>query len=235
MASVTSFILWYFTLTLLGGLTFPIAHRMFPALADRGYSLSRALGLLLWGFCFWLLASLGVSGNDASGILLGLAVVLGLAIGSLSGGRQFIVNLKNLWDWIKQNWKAVLAVEILFLLAFAFMALVRSANPESLGTEKPMELAFINAILRSPTFPPHDPWLSGYAISYYYFGYVMAAMLAKFTATSGGMAFNLMLASLFGLNAVGAFGIGYDLLGAYSRHRSPGSSRINLLHSFLFP
>ncbi len=42
-----------------------------------------------------------------------------------------------------------------------------------------MELAFINAILRSPAFPPHDPWLSGYAISYYYFGYVLVAMIAR--------------------------------------------------------
>ena len=62
------------------------------------------------------------------------------------------------------------------------MAFVRAANPEILGTEKPMELAFINAILRSPAFPPHDPWLSGYAISYYYFGYVLVAMLASWLA-----------------------------------------------------
>jgi uncharacterized membrane protein len=43
----------------------------------------------------------------------------------------------------------------------------------------------------------------------------MAALLAKFTATSGGVAFNLMLSSLFAMNAVGAFGVGYDLLSAY--------------------
>ena len=232
---MTSVILWYLTITLLGLLSFPIAHRMFPALADRGYSLSRALGLLLWGFFFWLLTSLGISNNDSAGILLGLAFVLGLTIWAQSGGRQFINNFLELGNWSKKNWKLVVAVEVLFFLAFAFMALMRSANPESLGTEKPMELAFINAILRSPTFPPHDPWLSGYAISYYYFGYVMAAMLAKLTATSGGVAFNLMLASLFALNAVGVFGVGFDLLSAYSQRQTSGSSRGNILPSFLFP
>jgi uncharacterized membrane protein len=66
-----------------------------------------------------------------------------------------------------------------------------------------MELAFINAILRSPTFPPHDPWLSGFSISYYYFGYVLTAMLAKFTGTLGSVAFNLMLALIFALSASG--------------------------------
>jgi YYY domain-containing protein len=233
---MTSLLLWYLTITMLGLLTFPLAHRIFPALADRGYTLSRALGLLLWGFFFWLLASLGVVQNDAGGILLALVLVMGLVIWALgTGERKFKGSLQDLLDWLRTNWKLVLATEILFLAAFSFMAVVRAANPESLGTEKPMEMAFINAILRSPTFPPHDPWLSGYAISYYYFGYVMAAMLAKVTATSGGMAFNLMLAALFSLNAAGAFGVGYNLLTAYTRSRSPESSRSHILPSFLFP
>jgi len=233
---MVSFLLWYLTLTLLGLLTFPLAHRLFPALADRGYTLSRALGLLLWAFFFWLMASLGIAQNDTGGILLALILVLGLVVWALAaGGGKFKDSLQALAAWVKTNWKLITTIEVLFLLAFSFMAFVRSANPESLGTEKPMEMAFINAILRSPTFPPHDPWLSGYAISYYYFGYVMAAMLGKLTATSGGMAFNLMLSSLFALNAVGAFGVGYNLLSAYARHRYPDSPRPNILPSLLFP
>jgi uncharacterized membrane protein len=42
-----------------------------------------------------------------------------------------------------------------------------------------MEFAFLNAVGRSATFPPVDPWLSGFAISYYYFGYVMTSVLAR--------------------------------------------------------
>ena len=75
-----------------------------------------------------------------------------------------------------------------------------------------MELAFINAILHSPTFPPHDPWLSGYAISYYYFGYVMVAMLCRITATASGIGFNLAISSWFALTALGAYGILFNLL-----------------------
>jgi YYY domain-containing protein len=226
---------WYVTLTLLGLLTFPLAHRLFPALKDRGYTFSRAFGLLLWGFIFWLLASLGVIQNDTGGILLALVLLVGLVVWSLAAGGKFNERFHEVSGWLKENWKLVLATEVLFLAAFSFMALVRSANPESLGTEKPMELAFINAILRSPTFPPHDPWLSGYAISYYYFGYVMATLLAKVTATSGGVAFNLMLTSLFAMNTVGAFGVGYDLLSAYSKRETKNSSTSNILPSFLFP
>jgi YYY domain-containing protein len=122
----------------------------------------------------------------------------------------------------------ILTVELLFFLAFAFLVFVRAGNPEIVGTEKPMELAFINAILRSPTFPPHDPWLSGFGISYYYFGYVMTAMLAKATGTLGSVAFNLMLALIFALSAVGAYGVLYSLLDAWQKHKPRSNTyRIN--------
>jgi YYY domain-containing protein len=80
-----------------------------------------------------------------------------------------------------------------------------------------MELAFINSILRSPTFPTRDPWLSGYGISYYYFGYVLTAMLARLTGVAGSIAFNLMLALVFAMSATGSYGIIYNLLAAMQR------------------
>ena len=54
----------------------------------------------------------------------------------------------------------------------------------------------------------------GYAISYYYFGYVMTAMLAQLTGLTGSVAHNLMTSLVFGLAAIGSFGILYDLLAA---------------------
>ncbi|MGD8403661.1 MAG: DUF2298 domain-containing protein [Anaerolineales bacterium] len=213
------FFSWYLTVTLLGWLTFPLVYRLFPALADRGYSLSRAAGLLVWGYVFWLLTSLGLSQNDAGGLLLGLVFLAGLSFWALrsierrkSGESNPFGNLSILVSWIKYNRRLVLSVEGLFLVAFAFLAFVRASNPELTSAEKPMELMFINAILRSPTFPPRDAWLSGYAISYYYFGYVMTAMLAKLTGVPGTAAHNLMTALIFALGAIGSYGILYNLL-----------------------
>jgi hypothetical protein len=197
---------WYFLFLLLGWLSFPLAFRLFRRLPDRAYTLSRTLGLLLWGFVFWLLTSLGVLQNQPGGILAGLAILIGLSIWA-GWGRW-----REIWDWLRAHGRLILMVEIVFMLAFGFMVIVRASNPDATGTEKPMELAFINATLNSDTFPPHDPWLSGYAISYYHFGYILAAMLAKITTTTGGVAFNLMLVSVFALSASGAYGILYDLL-----------------------
>ncbi len=230
-----NFILWYITLTLLGLLTFPLTYRLFPKLADRGYSFARAAGLLIWAYAFWMLASLGVAQNDVGGILLGLAVLAGLSLfagaKSTDGSKSTQERLGEAFLWLGQNWRLVLSVEALFLLAFAFIAIVRAANPEALGTEKPMELAFINAILRSPTFPPRDPWLSGYAISYYHFGYIITAILAKITTTAGSVAFNLMLALVFALSAIGSYGIVYNLLTATTEDRKLNTET----RSFLAP
>ena len=213
------FFSWYLTVTLLGWLTFPLVYQLFPALTDRGYSLSRAAGLLIWGYIFWLLTSLGLSQNDAGGLLLGLLILAVMSLWALRsiGRRQrgesgLFGNLSILTSWVRHNRRLVLSVEGLFLVAFAFLAFARASNPELTSAEKPMELMFINAILRSPTFPPRDAWLSGYAISYYYFGYVMTAMLAKLTGVPGSAAHNLMTSLIFALGAIGSYGILYNLL-----------------------
>ncbi|MBN2387003.1 MAG: hypothetical protein JXB85_08280 [Anaerolineales bacterium] len=206
---------WYLLVSLLGLLTFPLAYRLFPGLADRGYSLARTVGLLVWGYVFWVMVSLGLAANTIGGLLLALAILTGISTWAVLDSREG--GMGGLFDWLKSNLRMVLTTEMLFLVAFALMAVVRAANPETVGTEKPMELAFINGILRSPTFPPRDPWLSGYAISYYYFGYVITAMLARLTGVLGSVAFNLMLALVFALGAIGAYGILYTLLALWDR------------------
>jgi YYY domain-containing protein len=230
---MTAFISWFILITLLGWLTFPLAYYLFPALADRGYTLARAFGLLVWAYIFWLFASLGIAQNDMGGLLLGLVILAGLSIWA------FIKCQSEIRDWLRQNRRLIITTESFFLVAFAFMAFVRASNPEifTAGGEKWMETAFITAILHSPTFPPHDPWLSGYAISYYYFGYVMTAMLAKFTGVSASIAHNLMLSLIFSLSAIGAYGLLYNLLTAYRQWRGDDQQQgvLPALGAFLAP
>jgi len=233
---MTAFIYWYLLIILLGWLTFPLAYYLFPALADRGYTLSRAFGLLIWGYVFWLFASLGIAQNDLGGLLLGLVILGGLSVWAFVKCKSEIIY------WTRSNRRLILITEGLFFATFGLMAFFRAANPEIVGTEKPMELMFINGIMNSPVFPPRDLWLSGYSISYYYFGYVMASMLAMFTGTPATMAFNLMISLIFGLSAAGAYGILYNLLSmrqnrrlATERNVEDHSSNDTSLSSFLFP
>lgn len=228
---MTTFFVWYLLISVIGWISFPIIFRFFPALQDRGYTLSRTFGWLIWGYFFWLLASLGVLRNDVGGLLFCLSVLVALSVWSLKSGK-----FDQIKFWVSQNLRLVIVVEILFFVSFALISIVRASNPSALGTEKPMELAFINAILRSPTFPPHDPWLSGYAISYYYLGYVLVAMLAKLTGTSGGIAFNLGISMVFALTALGAYGLVYSLISVFGgKIRRFNETRKKIWVSFFGP
>lgn len=198
--------LWYLIVTLAGYMTLPLAFRFLKFLPDRGYTLSRSLGLLIWGYFFWLLTSFGVLQNNAGGVLFALFLLAAVSALVFRGKwEEFKI-------WFDSQNGLIVTAEILFLIAYLFWAFVRAANPEIIYTEKPMELAFINAILRSPTFPPFDPWLAGYAISYYYFGYVIVAMIIHLSGVPSSIGFNLGIAMWFGLTALAAFGILYNLL-----------------------
>ena len=224
-----SFILWYLAIGAIGWLAFPLGYRLLRFLPDRGATMMKPLGLLVAGFIFWSFASYRVIQNDAGGVIISLAAVAGLSW--LAGRGRF----GEMRAWISANRKVILIAEVLFLLAFAAWAVVRAAVPEASGTEKPMELAFINAILHSTFFPPHDPWLSGYAISYYYFGYVLVAMLAKLTGQLGSIAFNLGLASWFGLVATAAYGLLDNLLELRKMATPPRNGSSSHLPALLAP
>ncbi|MCK5316699.1 MAG: hypothetical protein KAJ55_02230, partial [Anaerolineales bacterium] len=203
---------WWLISTLMGALTLPIAWRIFGRLEDRGYGFARALGLLLTGYFFWMGTTLHIFQPSIGGAVL---AVLALLVVSVWIGRS---SLRDMLVWFKEHRSTVLTMEILFLLAFLVWGFVRANNPEIIGTEKPMELAFLNAILHSDSFPPHDPWLSGYAISYYYFGYILLALLTRLTGVASGVAFNLGNSLWFALVTLGTYSLAYNFLA----RRTPG-------------
>ena len=198
--------LWYLASGLLGWLSLPLVHRIFGRLPDSGFGLTRPFGLLAAGYLLWLGANTGLVHNTWAGIV-GVILLLGLASWWAQRGRW-----AELRGWLSQKRGTILIMELLFALAFVGWAFVRSHDPAIVGTEKPMELAFLNAVLASETFPPLDPWLSGFAISYYYYGYVLAGMLTKLTAVAAGVAFNLTISLWFAMTAVAAYSLVYNLI-----------------------
>ncbi|HTP07475.1 MAG TPA: DUF2298 domain-containing protein, partial [Anaerolineae bacterium] len=123
-------------------------------------------------------------------------------------------DLRGLWR--EQRWLFI-TYEMVFAAALIGWAIFRAHSPDLSTTEKPMEFAFFNAINRSTTFPPLDPWLSGYAIAYYYFGYVMMSLMYKLTGVTAGIAFSLSNAFWFALAAASAFGVVGNLVLLFKR------------------
>lgn len=203
---------WWLLVTFAGGAVLPLIRRLLPSLPDEGYTLARTMGMLWVGYVFWLLSTLGFLVNNEGSIILAWVLVFALAWG------VYRARAGTTWrEWFTRNRAVILIGEVLFISLFFGWALVRANYPALTATEKPMELAFISAIERSQTFPPNDPWMSGYAISYYYFGYVMSAMLVKLSGVTTSVGFNLTLSLLFALTGLTTFGVVYNLVEATRR------------------
>jgi YYY domain-containing protein len=212
---------WWLVVLLLGAFLYPLLFFVLPTLADRGYIFSKLLGMLLLAYFAWLLASLHVLPFEHSSVLL-VFIALGLI-----GACAAMMQRRNLLAFLRQHWRLLLLTEVMFTLALLLFVGIRSLNPDLwnpyYGGEKPMELAFLNAILRSPYMPPLDPWFSGGYINYYYYGYVIFAALIKLTGIVPTTAFNLTIPTLFALTFSGAViivytftrRISFGLLGGY--------------------
>jgi len=204
-------LIWWLLLQLFGLVGLPLAFRLLGNLPDRGYVFARPLGLLLTGYLLWLGGSLGFWRNSVGGTVVAMVVVAGVGIWLYFGRRD---RENTLLGWLRAHKTYWLAMELLFIVALVGWTVFKSYNPnlETAGGEKWMEIAFINATLRSDGFPPPDPWLSGFGISYYYFGYVLMSMVTRLSGLPPAVAYNLFIPTLFALALTGAFGLIYNLV-----------------------
>lgn len=182
------------------------AYRLFHKLPDKGWAFSKMTGLVMTTFIFWLMTSYGLTSNTVGSIIFALIVFVGLSVWLYQQTDQ------GLWRFIQDNIGYVVTAELIFTLLFFVWAFVRAQNPQIINTEKPMEFAFLNAVTHSPTYPPLDPWLSGFAISYYYMGYIMMSLVGRLAAVQMAITFNLAIAWLVAGAGIGAFGIVYNLV-----------------------
>lgn len=202
-----NFLIWYLWTQAFSMAGAGITRRWLGGLPDRGYGASKAAGLILGGFAYWISITLGLSGNDVGAALLALAILAAAAVTlNRPAGTRLPRSLRDVPSYV---WWT----EAIFLVALAACALFRAYVPDitEAGGEKYMEIMFLNAILRSPTFPPNDAWLAGFPISYYYFGYVIQAMLTRVSGVAPAIAFNLSGALYFALAIVTAFSAGFNL------------------------
>lgn len=201
-------ILWYVVITILGWLVYPFVRIVFKGLKDHGYPFSKLTAILLIAFFTWWAGSLGIPYSKTT-----ISVVVTLLI--VLNGVIAYLDRANLVAEFKERKNYFLAVEAIALVFFTLFLLVRLGNPDLWhpykGGEKPMDFAYFNAVLKSTTFPPYDPWYAGGYINYYYYGFVIISVLVKWLGIVPSIAYNLILPSWFSFMALGAFSIGWNL------------------------
>ncbi len=204
--------LWYLTITALGLLAYPLVRFALPGLDDRGYPLARIVGLLLLAYLSWLAGSARIPVTRLT-IAAAFGMIAVLGVGLAWHQRD---ELRTEWQ---QKRDYFLTVEGLFLLFFLVFLLIRLGNPDLWhpwkGGEKPMDFSYFNAVLKSTSFPPYDPWFAGGYINYYYYGFVLVGMPVKLLGIVPAFAYNLILPTLFAMVALGAFSIVWNLGGQW--------------------
>jgi YYY domain-containing protein len=206
---VVGALVWYIFVFLLGLVAYPITRSALAGLRQYAYPLSRIVGLALLAWISWMGGSIGVPYTRIS-ISVALAVIAAAGFGLWFVRRN---QFKEEWN---SSRKFFVLVEVVFLVFFLIDLLIRLGNSDmwhpSKGGERPMDFSYFNAVLKSTSFPPYDPWFAGGYINYYYYGFVLAGTPVKLLGIVPSLAYNFILPTWFAMIAIGAFAVGYSLL-----------------------
>lgn len=188
--------IWAVAWMVLAWLAFPLVYSVFPALPLRGFMFGQVVAWLLLSLIpWWLTAVTGLPLWRREALMAFLLIFIGLN-GFLAWRKR-----AEFLPYLRQHWRALLAVQVLWLAAFAFGVVLRGVNPDmwhpNLGGERQMDLAYLHATLRAESFPPPNPWMSGFSINYYYIGFIIMGMPLKLFAIAPEIAPNLVLATLY--------------------------------------
>ena len=202
-----------------GLLAAPVAALLFGRLPGAGLGFSKILGLLLVTWLIWMAASLHVAAYGVpliAGVLVLLALAGLLSLGRLRGlGRRLAeagegrraTRLARLAlppdDTVRR--RLFLGGEAVFAVAYVLGVLLASFAPDVWNTEKPMDMSFITAINASAHFPPHDPWMSGETLNYYYLGHVALAWPIRLLQLRPDTGYLLCWGLLLALTATAAY------------------------------
>lgn len=205
-------ILWYLVISLLGWVVYPFVRLALRGLPDHGYPLTKLVGMLLLAYFSWLAGSAGIPVTK-----LLISIIAGLLL--VGGGILAWIQR----DSLKQEWQErkryFLMVELVAVSFLAIDVLIRLGNPDlwhpSKGGEKPMDFDYFNAIIKSTTFPPFDPWFAGGYINYYYFGFVLVGIPVKWLGIVPSIAYNLILPTMFSFLAMGAFSFAWNIISSW--------------------
>lgn len=200
-------IAWLLAIQLMAFAVLPLVCRMFAPFLDMGYPLSKTLGLVLVTFVVWAASNAGLCYFTQPTILICMA---------LTAAACWTLNpIRPVMQFLKVKWLTVVWTEALFLEIFLVFLIIRLYNPEVTWGEKCMDFTFMNALTRTVEFPPYEPWFSGTPLSYYYYGYVLLAMVTKLTSVPTSYGFNIAISLIPALSAITAFSLLYNMTRRY--------------------
>lgn len=206
MIQVAYVICWWLALEVIGLVSFPLVSRVCSSLGDKGYSISKLVGLVVLTYLTWMLSSLKLL--PFGYVSIGLSFLLLLVL-SLYFGRKHL----RIADWPQ---KQIIISDSIFTVSFILLVLIVMESPDiyyANAADGVFNFAFLQSIFRSDYFPPPDPWFAGESIPYYYGGHLLVAVISLVTRVPPAIAFNIAGAMFLALAISVSYGLGYNITG----------------------
>lgn len=174
--------LWfYIVFSLFGLIGLPIMHRLLPS-RTLAYATARVVGLVIFGYAVWLLASLHVLDYQNSALI---TIMFAIAVGT--GAWHSRGFFKDTVDTPKKNtkkraapfYKKVLLLEAGIIALYLGYLFVRSHNAGANGTERFMDMMLLTAAGHTHSFPFADSWYAGKTVNYYYYGSYLMSLISN--------------------------------------------------------
>ncbi len=212
-----SVFIWYLLVQALAVIVMPLFFIIFRNLDDKGWALAKIGGIFFFAWINWIIVSTGAWKFYQMNLLILFA---GLAAAAFVWYRANFEKVKKI---VKEKFRHILVTETVFLGAYMLFILIKLWFPNIHdvaghgynGGGEPMGMAYLSAIYNDVKFPPHDPWLAGFTLNYYYWGQLMIASIAKLLGYLPRLSYNLSLALLFAVSFTAAFGLVRAMTGKY--------------------
>lgn len=186
---------------------FAISSIIFKNFADRGYSLSASVGLIIIAYILWLSSSIFK-------LPLTQITVFITFVGLLICAFIYLFKYKSRHNGILPK-LTIQFIEIFYLTVFFLFIIYRNFLPEINVIEDIMDFGIINSIIKGTTVPPQDVWYSGSPTNYYYFGQFMVGILGKLTGIQSAVLYNIYISHLVATIFISIFGIAFTICKKY--------------------
>lgn len=186
-------LVWLAMVLLLGLVALPLSAWLFPRGDSGAYAITTAIVTV--GVVAHLVGHISYRW-----IALVAGVVVLLALSRVARKRVSI------------DRRGALEAAVVFVLTFLFIVAIRAIEP-SAGTnphwvgEMFLDFGLLNSLERADSLPPEDMWFAGEPVRYHYGGHLLTSLLAGLTLTPPAFAYNLGLATFFGMLATMAWGV----------------------------
>lgn len=196
-------LIWYIPIQILAVLAFLFTFKIFFNNEDKGYCISKLIGVCSPALISWLLIafSFGELGLNKTTSIIS-TIVFSIIVGAYIFTQYKKEDYNNLINFIKERFKFIIFVEACFLLILVFGTFIRGFSPDILGGKKLLDLVYTNSFIFGQGLTPENLWFSGNVITVPSFSYFLFGNLSNICPLPIYTEFNIMPATIISILAI---------------------------------